>query len=80
MTPTTTNFRTVEVWVRCLDGEIRHTTPFLNKAEAERFAEWGHCCFGTHTLERVVEPIEPTVCPDHFVGAETLRCLTCGAS
>jgi hypothetical protein len=50
-------FRTVEVWVRCLDGEIRHAEAFATKAEARMFAEWGHCCYGTHTLERLVTPV-----------------------
>lgn len=38
--------------VRCDDGAQRHAHPFPTKADAARFAEWGHPCTARHTIER----------------------------
>lgn len=36
------------ITVRCEDGGVRHSRPFDTRAEAETFAEWGHCCTRRH--------------------------------
>lgn len=43
------------ITVKCGDGHIRHE-PFPTMPEAMEWAEWGHCCLGTHTFERLQEP------------------------
>lgn len=36
--------------VTCEDGARRHAYPFASRAEADRFAWWGHCCTATHCI------------------------------
>jgi hypothetical protein len=36
--------------VRCSDGAVRHRGVFATRAEAARWAEWGHLCTATHTI------------------------------
>jgi hypothetical protein len=43
-----------ERWVVvCEDQQIRHKAPFANKAEAEQFAEYGHCCTNNHDINQM---------------------------
>jgi hypothetical protein len=37
--------------VVCADGAVRHE-PFESIGEAQRWAEWGHCCLATHSYRR----------------------------
>lgn len=40
--------------VTCPDGEVRHE-PFASHFDAEKWAEWGHCCTGGHVFAELVE-------------------------
>lgn len=39
--------------VMCEDGQVRHETPFVSRAAAAKFANWGHCCTNSHTFDLV---------------------------
>jgi hypothetical protein len=43
--------------VICEDGRVRHSGSFASKAEADHFAEWGHCCTRNHTIAATREPV-----------------------
>lgn len=52
--------------VICEDGATRHDTPFDDREDAARFAEWGHICLANHAIE----PID-TVDPRFMVFVDT---------
>jgi len=37
-------------YVICDDGRIRHAEPFHTAHDAQRWAEWGHCCTAKHRI------------------------------
>lgn len=45
------------ITVTCPDGSVRHE-PFATRADAEQWAEWGHCCAAGHTFEEVPAAVE----------------------
>ena len=38
--------------VICEDNIVRHDQPFATRAEAQTFAEWGHCCTAKHDIRQ----------------------------
>lgn len=47
----------MNITVTCPDGEVRHE-PFERRSDAERWAEWGHCCVGGHTFKETMPAVE----------------------
>lgn len=53
-------FRSGDVHVViCPDGERRHAEPFKTRAEADKFADYGHACMAAHLHTFLVLPVDP---------------------